>query len=79
MVRSNAHDSEKYVSSFNLGDKIQKLKIPVPLVELMKSDTFRKDIYKSLDPKTVTFSSNTINLSDDNPTIVLGPMIEDRD
>ena len=82
MLKIISHEEKNYdrsLSSFNLGAEIQKIKIPIPLVELMKNDSFRKDICKSLDPKTVTFSVDTINLSNDKPTIVLGPMIEDRD
>ena len=45
----------------------------------MKNEAFRKDICKSLDHKSVSFSSDSINLSDDKPSIVLGPMIEERD
>ena len=79
MVRAHSSEPEKISSSFNLETEIQKLKIPVPLVELMKNEVFRKDICKTLDHKSVSFSSDTINLSDDKPNIVLGPMIEDRD
>ena len=79
MVRAHSSEPEKISSSFNLETEIQKLKIPVPLVELMKNEVFRKDICKTLDHKSVSFSSDTINLSDDKPNIVLGPMIEERD
>ena len=37
--------------SFNLESKIQKLKIPFPLIELMKNDSFKSSILKSLQLK----------------------------
>ena len=35
-------ESEKTTGSFNLENKINKIKIPVPLVELGKNPTYRK-------------------------------------
>lgn len=40
MVRAHPSKPEKVSSSFNLETEIQKLKIPVPLVELMKNEAF---------------------------------------
>ena len=37
--------------SFILESEIQKLKIPFPLIELMKNDAFKYSIWKSLQPK----------------------------
>ena len=37
--------------SFNLESEIQKLKIPFPLIELMKNDAFKTSILNSLQPK----------------------------
>jgi hypothetical protein len=71
-------ESEKHVPSFSLENEINKIKIPIPLVELMKTDPFRKSVLKSLQsPAHVTFS-DTINLEDENPAITIGPHIEDR-
>jgi len=45
----------------------------------MKNESFKKDILKTLDPKCISSSADILNIQDDNPTIVLGVMIEDRD
>jgi len=82
VLKAPSHEvknSDKAPYSFNFEAEIQKIKIPIPLVELMKNDSFKKDILKSLDPKTISTSADIINLQDEKPTIVLGPMIEDRD
>jgi hypothetical protein len=71
--------SDKTSYSFNFEAEIQKIKIPIPLVELMKNESFKKDILKTLDPKSISSSADILNIQDDKPTIVLGQMIEDRD
>jgi hypothetical protein len=40
--------SDKTSYSFNFEAEIQKIKIPIPLVELMKNETFKKDIKSKL-------------------------------
>ena len=65
------------VSSFSLENEINKIKISVPLLELMKTKPFRKTVLKALQaPAQVTFS-DTINLEDENLAITIGPHIED--
>jgi hypothetical protein len=71
--------SDKTSYSFNLEAEIQKIKIPITLVELMKNESFKKDILKTLDPKSISPSTDILNIYDDKPTIFLGQMIEDRD
>jgi hypothetical protein len=41
-------EAEKTTGSFNLENKINKIKIPVPLVELAKNPTYRKQIAKMI-------------------------------
>ena len=43
--------SDKLHNAFNVESKIQKLKIPFLLIELMKNDSFKSSILKSLQPK----------------------------
>jgi ribonuclease HI len=70
---------DKNPSSFNFETELQKIKIPIPLVELMKNDIFKRDILRTLDPQSVSYSADILNIYDDKPTITLGPMVEDRD
>jgi hypothetical protein len=70
---------DKTPSSFNFEAELQKIKIPIPLVELMKNDMFKRDILRTLDPQSVSHSADILNIYDDKPTITLGPMVEDRD
>jgi hypothetical protein len=49
----------------------------MPLIELMKNEPFKKSIMKFLQPTAHGVSSNVISLQDENPTITVGPHIED--
>ena len=59
---------------------MSKLKIPVPLSELCRSSIYRKEIIKFLQTASVLDpASDVINLHDEKPTIVLGPVVEERE
>jgi hypothetical protein len=70
--------SDRPSLSFNFESEIQKVKIPMPLTELMKNEVFKAAILKSLEPKTSPYD-DFVNLQDDKPRVTIGPMIEDRD
>jgi hypothetical protein len=70
--------SDRQAISFNFESEIQKVKIPMPLTELMKNEVFKAAILKSLEPKTSP-SDDFMNLQDDQPKVTIGPMIEDCD
>jgi hypothetical protein len=70
--------SDRPSLSFNFESEIQKVKIPMPLTELMKNEVFKEAILKSLEPKTSP-SDDFLNLQDDKPKVTIGPMIEDHD
>jgi hypothetical protein len=60
-----------------LENEINKIKIPIPLIELMKIDPFRKYVLKALQPPAHVTFLDTINLEDENPAITIGLDIED--
>jgi hypothetical protein len=65
--------------SFSFENEIQKIKIHVPFLELIKNEEFKKYISKMLQPKASPNAFDSLNLQDENPTVILGPLIEDRD
>jgi ribonuclease HI len=69
----------KPTSSFNFEHEIQKIRIPVPLTEMIKHDEFKKCFSELLQSEASCLPSDSINLQDEKPAIVLGPMVEDRD
>jgi hypothetical protein len=66
-------------SSFSFEHEIQKIKIPVPLSELVKHKNFKKSLSKWLQPEPSCHSIDSVNLQDEKPVVILGPMVEDRD
>jgi hypothetical protein len=69
----------KPTSSFNFEHEIQRIRIPVPLTELIKHGEFKKRFSEILQSEASCLPSDSINLQDEKPAVVLGPMVEDRD
>jgi hypothetical protein len=69
----------KPFSSFSFEHEIQKIRIPVPLSELVKHKNFKKSLSKWLQPEPSCHSIDSVNLQDEKPTVILGPMVEYRD
>jgi hypothetical protein len=69
----------KLASSFNFEHEIQKIRIPVPLTELIKHGEFKKRFSDLLKAEATSPSTDFISLQDERPAVVLGPMVEDRD
>jgi hypothetical protein len=69
----------KPTSPFNFEHEIQKVRIPVPLTELIKHGEFKKRFSDLLKSEATSPSTDFISLQDERPAVVLGPMVEDRD
>jgi hypothetical protein len=69
----------KLTSSFNFEHEIQNIRIHVPLTELIKHEEFKKCFSELLQSEASCLPTDSINLQDENPAVILGPMVEDRD
>jgi hypothetical protein len=69
----------KITSSFNFEHEIQKIRIPIPLTEPIKHGKFKKHFSDLLKSEPSYPSTDFINLQDEKPAVILGPMVEDRD
>jgi hypothetical protein len=69
----------KFPSSFRFESEIQKIKILVPFLELIKNEEFKISLSKMLQPEPSSNSIDSINLQDEKPAVILGPLVEDRD
>jgi hypothetical protein len=58
--------------------KINKIKIHIPLVEIMKNDPFKHSILNFLQYHAPVISSNIVNLQDENPSIKIVLHIEEK-
>lgn len=70
---------DKSPSPFSFESEVQKLKISVPLIELVKNEAFKKPILEALKLKATQASNNYVNLQDDKPAVVLSPMTKPFD
>jgi hypothetical protein len=66
-------------SSFIFEHEIQKIRILVPLSELVKNEDFKRSLSKMLQSEPPQLTTNSINLQYENKAVILGPMVEDRD
>ena len=48
----------------------------MPLIELVKNESFKRSILEALEPKAIQASTNYVNLQDDKPAIIINPMIQ---
>jgi hypothetical protein len=76
---SEVREAPKPISSFNFEHEIQKIRILVPLSELVKNEDFKRSLSKLLQSESPQPPSDSVNLQDEKPAVILGPMVEDRD
>ena len=69
-------ETEKNIGGFSLENKINKIKISIPLVELAKNLVYRKQITKMTNFSDMGSQDDVINLEDDKPNIIFGPHFE---
>jgi hypothetical protein len=76
---TEVREASKPIPSFHFEHEIQKIRIPVPLSKLVKNEDFKRSLSKLLQSESPHPLANSVNLQDEKPTIILGPMVEDRD
>jgi hypothetical protein len=65
-------------SYFTFEHEFQKIRILVPLSEMVKHKDFKRSLSKLWLPEPLYQPSDSINLQDEKPTIILGRMVEDK-
>jgi len=73
----NSRHAEKASTSFSLETEITKIKIAVPLSELLKNVDYQSRITKVLSPSRESFIvEDSFNIQDDDPAILFGPHVD---
>jgi hypothetical protein len=72
----SAKETDKVSRAFSFENEINKIKIPIPLVELAKNLIFRKQITKSMGVSELKSQSDVLNFEDEKPNITFGPHFE---
>jgi hypothetical protein len=69
-------ETEKPIGTFKLENELNKIKIPMPLVEISRNPIYKKQIAKEIHFSYVECQVDVINLQEGKPTIMFGPHIE---
>ena len=64
---------EKSQTSFNIENELSKVKIPIPLLELVKKDVYRSQFVKALQIEEGYVS---VNITDDQPKLLFEPEVD---
>ena len=86
-VRNETLILRENLTSFNLENEISKIKISLPFNEILRNFEYGAQLIKMLKIEEVSISSNmqnlsnsdTVNLQDDKPSILFGPIVESQD
>jgi ribonuclease HI len=89
MYKPEMINQGRTLTPFSLEGELAKIKIPIPLTELMNRDGYHSQVIKALaiEPdigtKALTIGSvthtDTVNLTDDHPELLFGPEVDGRD
>jgi hypothetical protein len=66
-------------SYFNFEHEIRNIRILVPLLEVVKNEDFKRSLSKLLQFEPSCHSTDLVNIQDEKPVVILGPLIEYRD
>ena len=70
---------EKSSPTFNLQKELEKVKIPVPLTELLKQPAYQSQVTSFMLPPEATLTPDSLNLQEERPMVVFGPHVEELD
>ena len=65
----------KSIVPFNLEGEIAKIKISIPLAELVTQEVYKNQVLKALN---LGRNTDTLNLTDDKPELFFGPEVEGK-
>ena len=68
----------KTVQNFSLDNELGKLKIPVPLTELIKNPSYKETVLKVMNSTSNQPISDTVNLQEENPRIFIGSSLAEK-
>ena len=68
---------EKSPPVFSLQKELEKVKIPLPLTELLKQPTYQSQVTSFMLPPEATLAPDSLNLQEERPMVVFGPHVEE--
>ncbi len=82
IMRRSEEEIERNVRklhAFSLIKELEKIKIQVPLTELVKTLAYKKKIVEFINLSQNVNVSDTVNLQEDKPVVVFGPHVKKVD
>jgi hypothetical protein len=73
--KSDFQSQRRTPTTFSLESELAKLKIPIPLSELMNKNAYRSQVIKALNIEPGV-GTDTVNIVDDQPELLFGPEVE---
>ena len=70
---------EKSTFAFNLQRELEKIKIPVPLTELLKQPVYQSQVTSFTPLPESQITPDSLNLQEERPMVVFGPHVEEVD
>jgi hypothetical protein len=70
---------ETTIRPFNFESEVAKMKLSLPFNEICRNSEYRKQLIKMLKSDVATEFSDSVNLQDNNPTILFGPKMKPND
>ena len=75
---TETEEVNKTVQNFSLENELGKLKIHVPLTELIKNTSYKESVLKMLNSTSNQPISDTVNLQEENPRIFIGSALAEK-
>ena len=66
-------------STFSLQKELEKVKIPIPLTELLKQPAYQSQVTSFMLPPEVIHIPDSLNLQEESPMVLFGPHVEELD
>jgi len=73
---ANLKEAEKTIAPFNIEHEFNKIKISVPLGELVQNPAYQNEINKFLKGSKGETHPDTLNIQEERPVVMFGPYIE---
>ena len=75
---TKTEEVNKTVQNFSLKNELGKLKIPVPLTELIKNPSYKETVLKVMNSASNQSISDMVNLQEENPRIFIGSALAEK-
>ena len=70
---------ETTIRPFSFESEVAKMKVSLPFNEICRNSEYREQLSKMIKTNNTPSDSDSVNIEDDNPTILFGPRVDSND